>query len=182
VTSPAAIFLVFAMLTAFVVGYRAPGLPDAPMALTRFPRAGTAVIPTRPNDTAGAALADLRIDLAARGGAYGGSISNIEGDPPPPPQSEAAEGPPPPPPPPPPDVAMVFRRRLTAVVDQGPAGLAVLLSDPSAEGRGTRLLRPGEVFEGRWRLAALTSSEATLRDGRQSRRVPFYDAVGAPGS
>jgi len=181
VTSPGAIFLVFAMLTAFVVGYRAPGLPDAPMALTRFPRTGTAQIPTRPNDTAGAALADLRIDLAARAGVYGGPISNVEGDPPPPAPPEAVEAPPPPPPPPP-DVAMVFRRRLTAVVDQGPAGLAVLLSDPSAEGRATRLLRPGEVFEGRWRLAALTSSEATLRDGRQSRRVPFYDAVGAPGS
>ena len=175
--SPAALALIFAILTAFLVGYRAPAAPSEPLGLTRFPRAGASGLPVRPNDAASAALSDFQIDIVARGGATG-PVDPLAGFDPPPPPSEEAPAAAAPPPPAPPDIALVFRHRLTAIVDQGPGGLAALMLDPSQEGRGTRLLRPGEIFEGRWRLVELTSSEAVLRDGRQTRRVAFYGAVG----
>jgi hypothetical protein len=177
VTSPAALALVFAILTAFLVGYRAPGAPDEPLGLSRFPRAAASRLLIRPNETTLAALNDFQVDLVAHGGA--GPILNpaeMQGDPPPPVEASAA---PQPPPPPPPDIALVFRHRLTAIVDQGPAGLAALVLDPSREARATRLVRPGDLFEGRWRLETLTSNEAVLRDGRRTRRVAFYGAVGS---
>jgi hypothetical protein len=177
-TSPAALALVFAILTTFLVGYRAPGAPPEPMGLSRFPHAAASGLLVRPNETTITALADFPIELIPHGGAGPGPVASVElqGDPPPP--EESAPTPPPPPPPPSPDIALVFRHRLTAIVDQGPAGLAALMLDPSQEARGTRLVRPGEVFEGRWRLAELTSSEAVLRDGRQTRRVTFYGTMG----
>jgi hypothetical protein len=175
VNGPAAIALVSAILTAFVVGYRAPSAPAEPMGLSRFPHAAASRQLIRPNEATSAALDGFQIDVAAHGGAVSSSVaSQFEGDPPPP--VEAV--PPPPPPPAPPDIALVFRHRLNAIVDQGPAGLAALMTDPSQEARGTRLVRPGDIFEGRWKLVELTSSEAVLRDGRQTRRVAFYGAVG----
>ena len=175
-TSPAAIALVFAVLTAFLVGYRVPGVPAEPLGLSRFPRAAASRLLVRPNETTLAALNDFQIDMVAHGAAVPDLYpAEVQGDPLPPPEAPAA----PPPPPPPPDIALVFRHRLTAIVDQGPAGLAALMLDSSQEARATRLVRPGDVFEGRWRLETLTSSEAVLRDGRQTRRVPFYGAVGS---
>lgn len=170
---PAAIAMVFAILTAFLVGYRAPGAPAEPMGLSRFPHAASRQL-VRPNEATVAALDGFQIDVIAHGGPATSDPSLFQGDLPPP--VEAA--PPPPPPPPLPDIALVFRHRLNAIVDQGPAGLAALMTDPSQEGRGTRLVRPGDIFEGRWRLVELTSNEAVLRDGRQTRRVAFYGAVG----
>ncbi len=175
--SPAALALIFAILTAFLVGYRAPAAPPEPMGLTRFPHAASAGTLTRPNDAARAALGDFQVDIVAKGGAMAGGDPTAGFDPPPPP-SEEGPAVAPPPPPPPPDIALVFRHRLTALVDQGPSGLAALVLDPSQEGRGTRLLRPGDLFEGRWRLVELSSSAAVLRDGRQTRRVPFYGPAG----
>ena len=177
-TSPAALALVFAILTAFLVGYRAPGAPDERLGLSRYPHAASARQLVRPNETTSAALDGFQLEVIAHGGPAGEASAQIEGDPPPP--VEAA--PPPPPPPPPPDIALVFRHRLAAIVDQGPSGLAALMSDPSAEGRGTRLVRPGDLFEGRWRLVELTSNNAVLRDGRQTRRVSFYGPVGGAPS
>lgn len=176
-TSPAALALMFAVLTAFLVGYRAPGLPAEPLGLSRFPHAAASRLLVRPNDITLAALNDFQVDLAPHG-AVGPDLDPVEaqGDPLPPPETPTA---PPPRPPPPPDVALVFRHRLTAIVDQGPAGLAALVLDPSQEARATRLVRPGDIFEGRWRLETLTSSEAVLRDGRRTRRVAFYGAVGS---
>lgn len=168
-----AIALVFAILTAFLVGYRAPGAPAEPMGLSRFPHAASRQL-VRPNEATVAALDGFQIDVVTHGAPVNSDPAMFQGDPPPP--VEAA--PPPPPPPPPLDIALVFRQRLNAIVDQGPAGLAALVTDPSQEARGTRLLRPGDIFEGRWRLVELTSSAAVLRDGRQTRRVAFYGAVG----
>jgi hypothetical protein len=165
--------LLFAVLTAFLVGYRAPGVPAEPLGLSRFPRAAASRLLVRPNETTLAALDDLQIDVVAHGAAVPDlNPAETQGDPLPPPEAPAT-------PPPPPDIALVFRHRLTAIVDQGPAGLAALMLDSSQEARAPRLVRPGDVFEGRWRLEALTSSEAVLRDGRQTRRVPFYGAVGS---
>jgi hypothetical protein len=176
VTSPAALALIFAILTAFLVGYRAPGAPAEPLGLSRFPRAAASGVLIRPNEATGAALDGFQMELIAHGTPVGAELpaGAFEGDPSPP-QAEAT---PPPPPPAPPDIAVVFRHRLNAIVDQGPGGLAALVSDPSQEGRGTRLVRPGDIFEGRWRLTELSSSQAVLRDGRQTRRVAFYGAVG----
>lgn len=176
-TSPAALALIFAVLTAFLVGYRAPGAPAEPLGLSRFPRAAASRLLIRPNEVTLAALDDFQVDLVAPG-ATGRDPNPVEaqGDPVPPPETPAVS---PPPPPPPPDIALIFRRRLTAVVDQGPAGLAALVLDPSQEARATRLVRPGDIFEGRWRLETLTSSEAVLRDGRQTRRVAFYGVAGS---
>lgn len=176
-TSPAALALAFAVLTAFLVGYRAPGAPAEPLGLSRFPHAAASRLLVRPNETTLAALDDFQVDLVPHG-SVGPDLNPVEaqGDPLPPPEPPAAA---PPPPPPPPDIALVFRRRLTAIVDQGPAGLAALVLDPSQEARATRLVRPGDIFEGRWRLEALTSSEAVLRDGRRTRRVAFYGGAGS---
>lgn len=173
-TSPAALALAFAVLTAFLVGYRAPGAPAEPLGLSRFPHAASRLL-VRPNETTLAALNDFEVDLVPHG-TVGPDLNPVEAqsDPLPP-----TEPPPAPPPPPPPDIALVFRHRLTAIVDQGPAGLAALVLDPSREARATRLVRPGDIFEGRWRLEALTSSEAVLRDGRRTRRVAFYGATGS---
>lgn len=174
-TSPAALALAFAVLTAFLVGYRAPGAPAEPLGLSRFPHAASRLL-VRPNETTLAALNDFEVDLVSHG-TVGPDLDQVEaqGDPLPPPEPPAA----PPPPPPPTDIALVFRHRLTAIVDQGPAGLAALVLDPSQEARATRLVRPGDIFEGRWRLETLTSSEAVLRDGRRTRRVAFYGAAGS---
>jgi hypothetical protein len=85
----------------------------------------------------------------------------------------------PPPPPPPPDVALVFRREVTAVVRTPGRGLGVLLSQP---GQASRLLRPGDAFDHQWRLTSLTSSEAVLGDGVSERRVSLFGGpVGARG-
>lgn len=172
-TSPAALALAFAVLTAFLVGYRAPGAPAGPLGLSRFPHAAASRLLVRPNEATLAALNDFQVDLVPHG-AVGPDLDPVEaqGDPLPPTEPPTA-------PPTPPDIALVFRHRLTAIVDQGPAGLAALVLDPSQEARGTRLVRPGDIFEGRWRLEALTSSEAVLRDGRQTRRVAFYGAAGS---
>lgn len=174
-TSPAALALIFAVLTAFLVGYRAPGAPAEPLGLSRFPRPAASSLLVRPNEVTLAALDDFQVDLVAAG-ATGPDPNPVEaqGDPVPPPETPAVS-----PPPPPPDIALVFRRRLAAVVDQGPAGLAALVLDPSQEARATRLVRPGDVFEGPWRLETLTSSEAVLRDGRRTRRVAFYGVAGS---
>lgn len=173
-TSPAVLALIFAVLTAFLVGYRAPGAPAEPLGLSRFPRAAASRLLVRPNDVTLAALDDFQVDLVAPG-ATGPDLDPVaaQGDPVPPPETPAVA------PPPPPDIALIFRRRLTAVVDQGPAGLAALVLDPSQEARATRLVRPGDIFEGPWRLETLTSSEAVLRDGRQTRRVAFYGVAGS---
>ena len=82
----------------------------------------------------------------------------------------------PPPPPTPPDVALAFRREVSAVVRTPGQGLAVLLVQP---GQRSRLLRPGDLFDDRWRLLTLTSSEAVLGDGVSERRVALFG--GAPG-
>ncbi|TCS10475.1 hypothetical protein [Caulobacter sp. BK020] len=174
-TSPAALALVFAVLTAFLVGYRAPGAPVEPLGLSRYPHAAASRLLIRPNEITLAALDDFQVDLVPHG-TVGPDLDPVaaQGDPLPPSETAIA-----PPPPPPPDIALVFRQRLTAIVDQGPAGLAALVLDPSQEARATRLVRPGDIFEGRWRLEALTSSEAVLRDGRRTRRVAFYGAAGS---
>jgi hypothetical protein len=67
VTSPAALALIFAVLTAFLVGYRAPGAPAEPLGLSRFPRTAASGLLVRPNDATLAALDDFQVELVAHG-------------------------------------------------------------------------------------------------------------------
>ena len=171
-TSAPVLAVIFAILVAFTVGYRAPGEPPQPLGLTRFPRGASMADLSRPNERAAAALSDFQIDLATPAPLSDEGLSTLGSDPPPPP--DMTETPPVPVAPPPPDVAVVFRARLSALVTQGDGGLAALIANP--EGR-SRLLRVGDAFDGTWRLEALTSNDAVLWDGRHRRHVTFYGAV-----
>ncbi len=76
------------------------------------------------------------------------------------------------------DVGPVFRGRASAVVRLQNGRLAVLLAGGPGDGR-SRLLHVGELFDDRWRLTALTMTEATIADGTSVERVPLFgEAVG----
>ena len=155
-------------LIALLTGWAIPGQPAAPLSVTRYPHNTPTELLARPDEATGAALPDLTTALS--GMMAPKTVSAPEGAPPPKYR--------PPPPPPPPDVALVFRRQVSAVIDQGAAGLAVLVVDSTGEVRQSRLLRIGDSFAGGWRLAGLTMDEATLRKGDQQKRVPLYGAQG----
>jgi hypothetical protein len=74
--------------------------------------------------------------------------------------------------PPEPDVVGLFRRQLTAVVEQGQDGrLAALLSDEGP----ARMLRVGDVFMAGWKLTSLTMGEAVLGRGRERKTIALFD-------
>ena len=168
------LFLVCATLAALAIGW-ATGVPrDPPTTVTAASRHRPAGPVGQPNDITLAALDRLDLELAPTVS----PVSEAAGSDPiptPDPQFPAEAPPPPLPPPPPPDVAEVFRGQVSAVLRQGP-GLAVLLIQPPEAGGGSRYLRPGEIFQGDWRLTGLSSSEAVLQNGKETRRVSFYGA------
>jgi hypothetical protein len=143
-----------------VAGWAAPGLPPAPSLALTHPRPQPAVYLRRPGGDMLFALDGLRGEL-------GPDRAPGQGDP----QRRAVVYRPPPPPPPPPDVALVFRREVSAVVRTPGQGLALLLAQP---GQRSRLLRPGDLFDDQWRLTSLSSSEAVLGDGVTQRRVALF--------
>jgi hypothetical protein len=155
---------------ALLAGWSAPGLPPAPSLALTHPRPQPAVYLRRPGGDMRFALDGLRGDL---GPDHAPSSGDLE-------RRQVVYRPPlPPPPPPPPDVALVFRREVSAVVRTPGQGLAVLLSQP---GQRSRLLRPGDSFDDQWRLTSLTSSEAVLGDGVSQRRVALFGgAAGVAG-
>jgi hypothetical protein len=75
-------------------------------------------------------------------------------------------------------VALVFRREVTAIVNQGREGLAVLVVEASVDGRRSRLLKVGDEFADGWRIAALSSAEAVLAKGDIQKHAPFYSGGG----
>ncbi len=156
------------MAVAFVVGWAAPGRPPAPSLALTHPRPQPAIYLRRAGGDLLFALDGLRGELGADQPVGGGDPEAR--------RPVVYRPPPPPAPPPPPDVALVFRRAVTAVVSTPGQGLAVLLAQP---GQRSRLLRPGEAFDDRWRLTALTSSEAVLGDGVSERHVALF---GGPAS
>jgi len=150
---------------ALLAGWAMPGLPPAPSLALTHPRPELVVALRRPGGDMLFALDGLRGELGPEPAT--GKASPVR-------RAVVYR---PPPPPPPPDVALVFRRAVTAVVRTPGRGLAVLLSQP---GQASRLLRPGDAFDNRWRLTSLTSSEAVLGDGVSERRVALFG--GAAGA
>jgi len=158
------------LVLAFAVGWSAPGRPPPPLSVTRYPRVSEAQPLARPNDDMDASVAALRDDLgpdAAAGGA------------PPRPRYVRVQRPPAPQPV---DEALVFRRQVAAVVNLDGQGLAILLANPGGEASGSRLLKVGDLFDSRWRIAALSMDEVVLQDGTAEKRVALFgrlDGVGA---
>ena len=149
-------------------GWAAPGLPPAPSLALTHPRSQPAVYLRRPGGDMLFALDGLRGEL-------GPDQAPGQREPE---RRPAVYRAPPPPPPPPPDVALVFRREVSAVVRTPGQGLALLLAQP---GQRSRLLRPGDLFDEQWRLTSLSSSEAVLGDGVTQRRVALFGAASAAG-
>jgi hypothetical protein len=162
--------MVAAAALAMGLGWLAPGRPAAPVTVTRVQPIRSSE-PLQPPSEAEAldVLAGYLVDPPA-------SNSPAGGDPSPHPQRIRA--PKPPPPPPPPDVALVFRREVTAIVNQGGQGLAVLVVDASDEGRRSRLLKVGDEFADGWRIATLSSAQAVLAKGDRQKIASFYSGGG----
>jgi hypothetical protein len=163
-----------AVLTAaFAVGWLAPGQPPAPLTLTRYAQPASPQLLRRPDEGMAAAVADLRDELAQSAAATAPGAA-------PRPRRVWLHHPPPPPPP---DVALVFRRQVAAIVNTQGQGLAVLVTaDPSVEGGHSRLLRVGDLFDDRWRVASLSMSEVVLQDGVSEKRVPLFGAAVGAGA
>lgn len=74
--------------------------------------------------------------------------------------------------PPPPDIALLFRRDLTAI-EQRPEGPIVWIVDYSAE-FGRRGLEVGDVYQDGWRVAAVAPAFIELRRRRETRQVMIF--------
>ena len=166
--------LAFAIL-ALGLGWLSPGRPPAPLQVTRFPHTAPEAPIAAPGAAASTDLDDLDDEIGQDGAASSSpgpdALAARAAAPPPRPR--------PPPPPPPPDVGLVFRQQVRAIVEPRPGeGLVALLRDPASATGQSRLLKVGDKFDGPWRLAELSMSEAVLRNGVQIRRVPLYGGVG----
>ncbi len=74
--------------------------------------------------------------------------------------------------PPPPDVAVLFRRDLTAI-EQRPNGRLVWIVDLTRD-FGRRSLRVGDVYQDGWRVAAIGTQTIELRRRRERRRIDVF--------
>lgn len=81
------------------------------------------------------------------------------------------------PPPAPPDIAILFRRDLTAI-EQTPAGLVVWVVDLN-QPNGRRGLKIRDIYQDGWRVSAITPQSIELRRRREVRHVDVF-AVTAP--
>lgn len=82
----------------------------------------------------------------------------------PPPFVEAA--------PPPPDIAILFRRDLTAIEDR-PAGRVVWIVD-YAQTHQRRALRVGDIYQGGWRVSRINVQSVELRRRREVRLIDAF--------
>ena len=74
--------------------------------------------------------------------------------------------------PPPPDVAMLFRRDLTAIEDRT-NGRQVLLVDAMRPYQ-RRVLRVGDVYQDGWRVARIEPQSVVLRRRREVRTIDVF--------
>lgn len=74
--------------------------------------------------------------------------------------------------PPPPDIADVFRRDVSAVL-QGAAGPVLVVVDPDGSG-ARRVLRTGDAYRDGWSVAGVEDQSVTLRRREEIRRVDLY--------
>ena len=74
--------------------------------------------------------------------------------------------------PPPPDIAILFRRDLTAIEQRvdGPLAWVIDFTQPS----GRRGLRPGDVYQDGWRVSTVHEQIIELRRRRETRRVAVF--------
>ncbi len=77
---------------------------------------------------------------------------------------------PPPPPPPPPDIAVVFRREISSVL-QTPAGPVALMVDSDGV---RRRLRRGDAYRDGWRITALSNQRIELRRQQERRGIDLF--------
>jgi hypothetical protein len=75
-------------------------------------------------------------------------------------------------PPPPPDVAVLFRRDLTAI-EQTPSGPIAWIVDLN-QMAGRRGLRRGDIYQDGWRVSAIREQVIELRRRREVRRVETF--------
>ena len=74
----------------------------------------------------------------------------------------------------PPDIAVLFRRELTAIEQRGRVMLAVIVDHSQNYGR--RTLRVGDIYQDGWRVAAIGPQRIELRRRRERRSVAVFDA------
>lgn len=75
-------------------------------------------------------------------------------------------------PPPEPDVALLFRRDVTAVLEERGRAVVVIV-DAAAKG-GRRTLRVGARYRDGWRVKTISAAHVELRRGRQTRRIDLF--------
>lgn len=74
--------------------------------------------------------------------------------------------------PPPPDIAILFRRDLTAIEDR-PRGRVVWVVD-FAQTYQRRALRVGDVYQDGWRISRINAQSVELRRRREVRTVDAF--------
>lgn len=84
-----------------------------------------------------------------------------------PPPAEAPE-----PPPPPPDIAVTFRRELTAI-ERTSSGPVVWVVDWN-QASGRRAIHRGGEYRDGWRVAEIGNQTVELRKRTESRRIELY--------
>lgn len=151
-----------ATLLALALGWATGRPPSQPLTVTRVSAERPLQMLPNPNEGPQASL-----DAFAQ--ALGSSPA------PPRPVGEGAP-PPRPAPPPEPDVASIFRRQLTAVVEAPDGRLAVLLADEGA----SRLLKPGQDFMLGWKLQRVEMNQVVLARGRERKAIALFDVRGGP--
>lgn len=82
----------------------------------------------------------------------------------PPPQVDAA--------PPPPDIAVLFRRDLTAIEERGAARVAWVVDHTQMNQR--RALRVGDIYRDGWRVARIAPQTVELRRRREMRTIDAF--------
>ncbi len=74
--------------------------------------------------------------------------------------------------PPPPDIAILFRRDLTAIEQRAEGPLAWIVDFTQPTGR--RGLKPGDVYQDGWRVSTVSEQIIELRRRRETRRVAVF--------
>jgi hypothetical protein len=148
-----------AVALAVAIGWATGRPPSSPLTVTRVSTERPLQMLPNPNEAPQASL---------------DAFAHALGPSPAPPTPVTEGAPPKPAPPPEPDVAGIFRRQLTAVVEQADGRLAVLLADEGP----SRMLKPGQDFMAGWKLQSVSMNQAVLARGRDRRVIALFDANG----
>lgn len=79
----------------------------------------------------------------------------------------------------PPDVAVQFRRDLTAIEQTSSGRVAWIVDWTQSSGR--RRLRPGDVYQDGWRITAVQTQTVELRRDQETRRVDVFSPLPGAG-